>query len=80
MSTFQEVTANGEPYWYVFDETGRGAPKRKHQSRESACSEAHRLALANKGGRFVVLQATDVYVIEGFVHVQLVQLGHDIPF
>ncbi len=71
------ISATAEPYWYVFDETGRGAPRRMHDTRASAQAEAQRLASDNRGSRFVVLQATDVYVFEAVVHLEL---GHDIPF
>ena len=44
-----------DKFWLVWREQG-GAPKFKHHSHEAACCEAERLARANPGQRFYVME------------------------
>lgn len=45
-----------KPYWVVWNPTG-GPPRVRHYTHTSALQEAERLAKANPGQEFVVLQA-----------------------
>ena len=46
---------NSDPFWLVWNVNG-DAPTHMHASHDSATSEAQRLARANRGETFVVLQ------------------------
>lgn len=45
-----------EPFWMVYG-LGQGAPTWKHRSAHEATKEAERLARANPGKTFIVLEA-----------------------
>ena len=67
---------NPATFWLVWCESG-GAPTVKHDSYEIAKGEAERLARANRGRRFTVLQAIAHAVVDD---VQFVEYGDEIPF
>lgn len=48
------VNGKGDPFWMVFNPDGQ-TPRHQHISKESAVTEARRLASLNKGTRFYVL-------------------------
>ncbi len=73
----QRDNANQEQFWMVWNPLGR-PPTAKHRSEQSACAEAKRLALANKGQHFYVLQATDCFVTNDVQHIRLYE--PDMPF
>ncbi len=59
-----------ERFWMVWCPEGR-APTVKHDSYERAVSEAERLARANPGREFFVLQATDMRCVNDMVRKRL---------
>jgi hypothetical protein len=68
-----------EPFWFVWNPRGR-APTYAHTTRQSAVTEAERLARANPGQPFVVLQAIGEVCVDD-LHWQKVQnFNDDIPF
>lgn len=57
-SNYIGLTINTEKFWMI---TGNGnQPKVRHPSRSIAVEEAERLALANPGIKFYVLEAVDI--------------------
>ena len=67
---------NMASFWLVWCDGG-GAPTVKHATYESAKNEARRLAQANRGKRFAVLQAIAHAVVDD---VQFVEYRDEIPF
>lgn len=52
-----------EKFWMVYG-LGRGSPTYRHPTKESAHTEASRLALANPGTTYIVLKATKGYLAD----------------
>lgn len=50
-------TASGSPFWMVWCDGKRKGPARRHDTKESADTEANRLATRHPGKAFFVLQA-----------------------
>lgn len=65
-----------DTFWMVYSPQG-GAPTRQHGSPDSAAREAERLARANPGREFYVLQAIEGRCVNDM---QRVQLTTPIPF
>ncbi len=57
-----------EKFWLVWSPTGTKAPQHKHVSNESAIAEAKRLARAHPGQEFMVMEATDGFVVNDMRH------------
>lgn len=69
-----------QPFWLVWNVSG-GAPTHQHGSFESAEKEAKRLARANKGSHFVVLETVASYVSDDIAVTDLRPEFYDgIPF
>lgn len=57
-------------FWMVWSPQG-DSPKMRHKTREAADAEAERLARANGGRQFYVLQATTMYEASAVRRVEL---------
>jgi hypothetical protein len=57
-------------FWMVWNPNGR-SPTFKHETEESALSEARRLAGLNSGHRFYVLRAEHYFEKDDVKHVEL---------
>jgi hypothetical protein len=66
------------PFWVVWSPTGR-PPVYQHETIESAGQEAERMARANPGSEFYVLQPTS-RVIRQDVQVTRFRSGDEVPF
>lgn len=44
------------PFWLVWSPTGKTSPSKRHDLKEEAAAEAERLARANPGAEFYVLE------------------------
>ena len=64
-------------FWMVWNPE-RNAPTHRHLSKEQAEREAERLARANAGQRFYILQATAYREVETMRRVRLVE--PEVPF
>lgn len=64
-------------YWMVHNPR-RGAPTKQHQTLMAAEQEAKRLAVANPGEAFVVLEAKCAFMAPPAV--QRIELDYAIPF
>jgi hypothetical protein len=64
-------------FWYVYDKTSY-KPTHEHQSEIAANNEAERLAKANPGQEFLVLEAKRSFKVES--PVKIVELDNPIPF
>jgi hypothetical protein len=51
-------------FWYVYNPVGRQWPTVKHNTEHRANAEAERLAKANPGQEFLVLEAKRSYTVE----------------
>lgn len=58
-----KTRAERPAFWLVWNPQGR-APTRDHPTRDSAEREAERLARANRGQRFIVLQSVSERVVD----------------
>ena len=56
-------------FWLVWNPQGH-APTRQHDTRDSAKREAERLARANRGQRFIVLQSMSECVVDEVQHIE----------
>lgn len=66
-------------FWLVWNIDG-GAPTRKHDSEQSAITEAERLARLNHGQHFAVLAATHVRFVDAMQRIDLRDPNSEIPF
>lgn len=67
-------------FWLVWSPTGPTPPRCRHVSEDLARAEAKRLAIAHRGQRFYVLQASSFAEVEP-VPVREIELDHlEIPF
>ncbi len=67
-------------FWFVWNPSGRD-PSFKHETEESAILEAERLARANAGKEFVVLEAIAVRKVDSMMRINLRQeFPDDQPF
>lgn len=67
---------DGTAFWMVWSPEGR-PPTHRHESRNLALTEAERLARANPGQEFFVLEATHMRTLNDMKRVSLEQ---PIPF
>ena len=67
-----------KPFWLVWNPAGR-PPLYRHESQLAATSEAERLARANPGQTFVVLESVCSRRIDAMLRQDL-RPGSDIPF
>ena len=72
-----EMHTQRPAFWLVWNPQGQ-APTRQHENKASAEREAERLARANRGQRFIVLQSIGERVVDD---VQVIEhVGDDLPF
>jgi hypothetical protein len=65
-------------FWYVYNPLGKQWPTVRHSDERHANAEAERLAKANPGREFMVLEAKRFYRVES--PVKIVELDNPIPF
>lgn len=65
-------------FWVVWNPDGR-APMFKHHNRESAETEAERLAKLNRGYSFIVLQSVSARCVDNMRRIDF-DVDADIPF
>ena len=70
------IVTHAGAFWMVWNEDGPG-PRVKHETRARAEAEAKRLARANPGQRFVVLESCCAFESNDLVRVTY---EHPIPF
>lgn len=66
-------------FWLVWNIDG-GAPTHKHDSEQSAITEAERLARLNPGVQFAVLEATHIRCVDAMQRIDLRDPNSEIPF
>jgi hypothetical protein len=64
-------------FWLVWNPQ-REAPTHQHENKRSAEIEAERLARANRGQRFIVLQSIGERVVDDVQRIE--HVGDDLPF
>ncbi|PXW28238.1 hypothetical protein [Paraburkholderia caballeronis] len=70
---------NKQTFWLVWSPTSERPPRFRHGSEESATKEAERLARANPGQMFVVLEAKAARRVDDMVRTTFVDES-EIPF
>jgi hypothetical protein len=73
MSTLPEHT-----FWLVWNEQGY-PPRFRHDTKHAALTEAERLARANPGSVFFVLEAIEARTVDDMRRIKL-EVDDDIPF
>lgn len=66
-------------FWMVWNPAGN-VPRVQHASFDKASLEAERLARANKGQRFYVLEAVSYCLTNDVSHVRLGKVDEEMPF
>lgn len=64
-------------FWMVWNPQGH-APTHQHETKRSAEIEAERLARANRGQRFIVLQSIGERVVDDVQRIE--HVGDELPF
>ena len=67
-----------EPFWLVWNPQGYN-PQCKHNTEEGATREAERLARANPGQTFIVMESVGALVVDNIQRTDL-RPGNDLPF
>ncbi|GAP67363.1 hypothetical protein MBSD_n2684 [Mizugakiibacter sediminis] len=67
-----------EPFWLVWNPQGYN-PQRKHNTKEGATREAERLARANPGQTFIVMESVCALVVDNIQRTDL-RPGNELPF
>ena len=72
-------TNTENPFWLVWSPTGSAPPRYRHASKQSAVTEAERLARAHPGQLFVVLEPIAGRRVDNMVRTTYVD-DKEIPF
>lgn len=70
--------SNQRPAFWLVWNPQREAPTRQHDTKRGAEIEAERLARANRGQRFIVLQSIGERVVDDVQRIE--HVGDDLPF
>lgn len=67
-----------KPFWLVWNPQGYN-PQCKHNTEEGATREAERLARANPGQTFIVMESVGALVVDNIQRTDL-RTGNELPF